>query len=624
METTTKMVDEALWYASRGLHVIPVHSFGQDAISGEVGCSCGEPTCASPGKHPIPRSGLKEATTDPEKIKAWWTQYPDANIAIVTGAISGIVVVDLDGQEGKNEWAELVKQHGATPRGWRIKTGGGGRHVYFAHPGGEVRNTAKRIGAHIDSRGDGGYVLAPPSVHASGGQYEFASDDVRDLEFPAMPAWVAKKMATPPAMSKPMGEVKITNVTGDADDAAYWLGKALGRAMVGSRNDTGLWLAAQLRDAGIDQSAALDVMHEYVRRAPAGDTPYTAREAEATLRSAYSRPPREPAKVLSVAETIVSGLPQPVGVDSPRAELMAFMSGVMQGEIFDAGWGDALPRLTGGTNALLPGTVTMIVGDPGVGKTFFVLQGLIHWFANGIEARVLFVEKDRKFHTQRLLAQLENKGDLTRIKWIKENPQAVAAAMERQGPMIDELGKKITSFPSQRLTLDHGLEWIKRQADEGARVLVIDPVSALSGGRDRFVADDDFMIAAQQVCTAYGVSLVLVTHSKKGNRQNDPGMGDMAFGAAYQRFSDTNIWIERVAEPKPVEIVSGTALCPQYDRMLVKIVLHLQKTRLGDGAGWRVALDFGTGGRLTFRELGRINRVLKGAEAAAFDEAHNY
>lgn len=101
-----------------------------------------------------------------EEVEHWWATWPDANIAIVTGAVSGLVVADADGPAGL-VW---MKEH--LPRtGVYVRTGKGW-HGYYRHPGGEVRNRG-RIGPEVDIRADGGYVVAPPSVHASGQRYEF-------------------------------------------------------------------------------------------------------------------------------------------------------------------------------------------------------------------------------------------------------------------------------------------------------------------------------------------------------------------------------------------------------------------------------------------------------------------
>lgn len=132
----------ALEYAARGWHVFP--------------CKPGEKTPATP-------HGFKDATTDEETIRAWWARTPAANVAIATGRVSGLVVVDIDPKNGGSlEWQMLVAQNGE-PVAPRVRTPSGGTHLYFACPdAGFPSKVGIRPG--IDTRGDGGYVLAPPSV----------------------------------------------------------------------------------------------------------------------------------------------------------------------------------------------------------------------------------------------------------------------------------------------------------------------------------------------------------------------------------------------------------------------------------------------------------------------------
>ncbi len=141
-ETTT--VDIALFYAEKGWQVFPL-----------------------PAKTKIPRVKWADVcTTERNMVAGWWDTDPDANIGIVTGSRSGIVVIDIDpGHGGYESLAELINQHGKLPDTPVARTGGGGEHLFFKHPNIEVRNSAGRIGPGIDVRGDGGYVVGAPSIH---------------------------------------------------------------------------------------------------------------------------------------------------------------------------------------------------------------------------------------------------------------------------------------------------------------------------------------------------------------------------------------------------------------------------------------------------------------------------
>lgn len=159
------LVDYALEYANRGWPVIPLHT------PVEGGCSCSKSDCNSIGKHPRTKNGLKNATTDEKQIRAWWKRWPAANIGILTGAASGFIVLDVD-HGGEKTLDELQRQNGPFPKTMESITGGGGMHILFAHPGGKIRNKV-RFAEGLDIRGDGGYIVAPPSLHKSGKRYEW-------------------------------------------------------------------------------------------------------------------------------------------------------------------------------------------------------------------------------------------------------------------------------------------------------------------------------------------------------------------------------------------------------------------------------------------------------------------
>jgi hypothetical protein len=164
-EHEAKVLEAAVAYAGRGLPVFPCN-----------------------GKKPHTEHGFQDASTDSEQVLAWWKCWPEANIGIRTGLDSLLVVLDVDVQHGGGgTLAELVKRHGELPAAPEVLTGGGGKHFYFAHPGREIRNSAGRLGQGLDVRGEGGYVIAPPSVHENGRAYKWT----RPLgPPPPMPAWL--------------------------------------------------------------------------------------------------------------------------------------------------------------------------------------------------------------------------------------------------------------------------------------------------------------------------------------------------------------------------------------------------------------------------------------------------
>ena len=177
--------------------------------------AAGLPVLPLAGKVPRIEGGLTRASADVAVVAEWWRRWPDANIGIRTGAESGLVVVDVDVQHGgAGTLKALERERGQLPRTAEVLTGGGGRHLLFRHPGRDVRNSAGQLGPGLDVRGDGGYVVAPPSVHENGRQYRW----VRNLErgLADSPAWLedtARRFAAgvnAKALSTYMGHASVT------------------------------------------------------------------------------------------------------------------------------------------------------------------------------------------------------------------------------------------------------------------------------------------------------------------------------------------------------------------------------------------------------------------------------
>jgi hypothetical protein len=191
---TAKPADEgpllkaALWYASRGFPVFPVHGIRDRK------CTCSKADCSHPGKHPRTRNGFKDATTDQSKIKDLWEEWPDANIGLPTGPSSGLLAIDIDPRNGgDSSWDSLVQNHGLPPPTAEQKTGGGGRHILFRDPAVKV---PKELAPGIDVKSAGGYIIVAPSVHASGQLYVWdGSGPEVLLNVADAPPWLLTRLA---------------------------------------------------------------------------------------------------------------------------------------------------------------------------------------------------------------------------------------------------------------------------------------------------------------------------------------------------------------------------------------------------------------------------------------------
>jgi len=261
----------ALYYANYGWPVIPLHSMKDGR------CSCGRVRCDSPGKHPTTKHGPKDASRNSIQLATWWDARPDANIGVRTGRNAGIVVIDVDPRHGGDEsLAELVREHGELPATVEALTGGGGRHLVFKHPGGTIRNRSN-MRPGIDVRGDGGYIVAPPSNHASGGQYRWREGHGPHETTPAeMPAWLlalvtrgnledANADAAPVAEQAPTLPAVLTNERATRALAAM-RGLRADDHKDGSRR---LFAAASIAVRfDLDTGCALSTIREYLHGAP--------------------------------------------------------------------------------------------------------------------------------------------------------------------------------------------------------------------------------------------------------------------------------------------------------------------------------------------------------------------
>lgn len=192
--------------AEQGWRVFPLHSIrGRAEDDGRLVCTCGNAECDAPGKHGALRGKRIQdhASSDLPTVRRWWKDLSSPrNIAAATGRASGILVVDIDAG-GAQVLAALELRYAPLPATLEARTGTGGRHLYFRHPAtGSYPSTTGRLGERINTVGEDGYVVLPPSLHRSGTPYAWvdASAQLADL-----PAWVIGLWA--PAATVEIGTV---------------------------------------------------------------------------------------------------------------------------------------------------------------------------------------------------------------------------------------------------------------------------------------------------------------------------------------------------------------------------------------------------------------------------------
>jgi len=125
------------------------------------------------GKVPLISGGFKNASQDQAQVEQWWTHHPEAGIGVPTGSITGFDVLDVDGEEGLWSLKQYEAEHGPVPDTYVVITGRG-CHYYLEHDP-EMKNRAGFLPG-LDVRGEGGYVVVPPSLHESGESYRWKGE----------------------------------------------------------------------------------------------------------------------------------------------------------------------------------------------------------------------------------------------------------------------------------------------------------------------------------------------------------------------------------------------------------------------------------------------------------------
>jgi hypothetical protein len=253
--------------------VLPVH--GVDAGR----CTCGEAQCDRLGKHPCAPQGVKEASSDPATIAGWWRQWPAANVAIATGAVSGVWVADVDGDQGMASMRRLELEHSESlPKTVTARTGGGGLHLVWRLETGVAVPSRVRVRAVVDVRGDGGYIVAPPSLHASGRRYEWLEGrGPHQLELAEAPGWLL--------------DVVLGRGDGHHTERHDWPTLFRERIAEGSRNDAIARRAGYLLRRGLESDVAAVLLEAWSQahcRPPLSD-----REVRRTVASIARREQRK-------------------------------------------------------------------------------------------------------------------------------------------------------------------------------------------------------------------------------------------------------------------------------------------------------------------------------------------
>lgn len=310
--------------------------------------------------------------------------------------------------------------------------------------------------------------------------------------------------------------------------------------------------------------------------------------------------------VLRRADAILAGK----GTTSLQARLQDAMSGKMQS--LEWPW----KSFSVLTRSLMPGAITIIVGNPGTSKSFMLLQAVLHWQQSGIRTSLMELEEDTGFWLNRALAVLSGVGSCTDPAWIARFPDETRRLFADNHEQLQLLSENMTTAPPAGMTMDKLALWVEKQCQEGYRIICIDPITAASVGEGKpWLAAESFMLRVKQSIVKHGASLVITTHPRKGGNaaaKQQPDQDSIAGGAAFGRFASTILWLEGNSTNEEVTIMDQDG---GEREMAINRRVRILKTREGRGSGMCLGLCF-DGRTLRLSEEGIVVTNPNGHERA--------
>lgn len=333
---TSEMCEAALTYAEGGWPVFPVYEPTEDGRW----CSCGDPACNSPCKHPRNSGGHTRATADQQQIREWWQRFPIANIGLAT---TQALALDVDPRHGGDvSLAALLRTHGPLPETVTAKTGGGGHHFLFRQGEKLVGNCTKLGGySGLDVRGAGGFIVVSPSRHESGGRYAWERDPLH-YELAEPPGWLLELITQQRVRAAHPGE-----------NGTSWLAEAIGGVPEGQRNEMAARLAGYfLHVTHRDMEATRQILRLWAERCT---PPMDARELDGVVNSIARRDRLSTAEFPRLDETNLAVPPRDLTVTveaflGPPPPLEWDIEGIrVRG---DHGWTGGAPKVMKGLLSL--------------------------------------------------------------------------------------------------------------------------------------------------------------------------------------------------------------------------------------------------------------------------------
>jgi KaiC/GvpD/RAD55 family RecA-like ATPase len=476
--------------------------------------------------------GLYDATTNPEQIGTWWTQHPQANIGIATGAASGIIVVDVDGEQGE----AALALYGALPATPESRTGKG-RHLLFS--GNAIRNSAGKLGPQLDVRGDGGYIVAPPSIHPNGHAYRWATAlHPGKVEVAPLPAIIADRLA----------------------------------GVVGAIAPDGIAPGRQAVDVvllGVVEGGRNQALTEYVGRLlRMGARELEVLELARGVNATKFRPPLPDAEVEAIVQNIAASHARntPARVTGPAtAEQIATPLVSVTVDVFEAMYTRALQpvdaiatmwptwnracRMYGGGIGLARGWHIVAAGGAGAGKSLLALNLTAPALRAGHSVGWVSLEMSR----EQLLLRLLGVGTGRTLRDLEPgrsfDASAFSSAAYELTQQMHETGGALWMAERPARDLPSVVRLLREAVDAGCRLLVLDYLQMVSvpGAQKLDDAMRQVSAAVQSVAYRFDVTTLALSQlnrSTTSDRDASPTMHGLAGSSGIENDADQVLLID--------------------------------------------------------------------------------
>lgn len=477
-------------------------------------------------------NGLHDATTDADTITAWWTANPNANIGLATGDKSGVVVVDVDGEAGETALAI----YGDLPDTVESLTGKG-RHLLFS--GANIRNSAGKLGPQLDVRGDGGYIVAPPSIHPNGGTYRWVSRrHPGALPLAALPQSIVDRLS---------GVVGVIQPTA-ADARRTALDVVLNGVSEGGRNQALSEYVGRLFAMGMRELETLELARGV--NATKFRPPLPDAEVEAVVRSiANTHVRNHPPRITGPATAPVEHAPlSPVSFAIFEAMLDRAGQPVDALPTMWHAWNRAC-RMYGGGQGIARGWHVVAAGGAGAGKSLIALNLTAEALRNGHSVGWVSLEMSQ----EQLLLRLLGIATGRKLRELEPGPSFDGGAFSGAAyQMLERMGVSGASLwmaerPSRDLV---SVERLMREAvDAGCGLVIVDYLQLVSVSGAQKLDDAMRQVSAvvQSIAYRYNVrtlALSQLNRSATADRDNPPSIHNLQGSSSIENDADQVLLID--------------------------------------------------------------------------------